>query len=148
MLAPQVTAPQLSLLEAALAGMDRVDAFIMMRAHRSPGNVFEEAERAWNKRQAAILDKIQQQQQQQAAAGAGWSTNRGFGFQGFADLFKQHVEYRGKREGGEAMGGGAGGNVQDPEGRKIAHLAASAARAARLWRMYNSSKAPNKVIAG
>jgi hypothetical protein len=41
----QVTSPQLSMLESALENMDRVDAFIMLRNHRSPGNVFEEAHR-------------------------------------------------------------------------------------------------------
>lgn len=41
----QVTSPQLSLLEATLASMDRVDAFIMMRQQRAPGNVFAEANR-------------------------------------------------------------------------------------------------------
>jgi hypothetical protein len=41
----QVSSPQLSLLEATLASMTRVDAFIMMRQQRSPGNVFEEAAR-------------------------------------------------------------------------------------------------------
>jgi hypothetical protein len=41
----QVSSPQLSLLEATLASMTRVDAFIMMRQQRSPGNVFEEANR-------------------------------------------------------------------------------------------------------
>lgn len=40
-----VTPPQLNLLEGALAGMERVDAFIMLRACRSPGNVFHEAAR-------------------------------------------------------------------------------------------------------
>lgn len=33
------------MLETALENMDRVDAFIMLRNHRSPGNVFEEAHR-------------------------------------------------------------------------------------------------------
>jgi hypothetical protein len=33
------------MLEATLEAMDRVDAFIMLRNHRSPGNVFEEAAR-------------------------------------------------------------------------------------------------------
>jgi hypothetical protein len=41
----QVSSPQLSLLEATLASMTRVDAFIMMRQQRSPGNVFDEAAR-------------------------------------------------------------------------------------------------------
>lgn len=40
-----VTAPQLALLEAALAGMERVDAFLLLRNARPPGNVFHEAQR-------------------------------------------------------------------------------------------------------
>jgi hypothetical protein len=44
-LTKQVTSPQLSMLETALESMERVDAFIMLRNHRSPGNVFEEAHR-------------------------------------------------------------------------------------------------------
>jgi hypothetical protein len=55
----QVSSPQLSLLEATLASMTRVDAFIMMRQQRSPGNVFEEANRCGR-----------QQQQQQRVIGA------------------------------------------------------------------------------
>ncbi|KAF8059114.1 DJC76 [Scenedesmus sp. PABB004] len=133
----QVTSPQLALLEAALAGMARVDAFVMMRCHSAAGNVFEEANRAWLKRQARAAALREQAEFSVAGGGAG----------GWASLFGQHVEMR--RPG--AAPGGAGGADdgdaagRDPARRRVAELAGAASRAMRRWRQYSRVAAAQKA---
>eukprot|EP00882_Tetradesmus_deserticola_P002356 GHRQ01002514.1.p1 GENE.GHRQ01002514.1~~GHRQ01002514.1.p1 ORF type:complete len:364 (+),score=150.51 GHRQ01002514.1:179-1270(+) len=133
-----VSSPQLSLLEATLASMTRVDAFIMMRQQRSPGNVFEEAERAWRKRQAKFAEL---RQQRDGAASGGNSSSGG----GWSSFFSQHVEMKGASSSSNSGNGGsagAGGDVDDgssndPARRKVAALAAAASRAMRRWQLYH-----------
>ncbi|KAF6253685.1 hypothetical protein COO60DRAFT_397361 [Scenedesmus sp. NREL 46B-D3] len=134
-----VSSPQLSLLEATLASMTRVDAFIMMRQQRSPGNVFEEAERAWRKRQAKFA--ALRQQRDYAASGNSSSSSSGGGWSSF---FSRHVDMKGASSnddsgfaGAGAGAGGDDGSSSDPARRKVAALAAAASRAMRRWQLYH-----------
>lgn len=134
-----VTTPQLSLLEVALSNMGRITVSTMMRFGRSGGDVFKEAQVAWQKRQASIAQRRQEAQRAADSPGFGWS------------FFNQNVEYRksGADEfGGNGNGSGAGGGrARDAKGdRKIADLAAAAATAARLWRHHQGGKKSLKAL--
>jgi hypothetical protein len=153
--APQVSAPQLSLLEAALARMERVDAFLMLRAHRSPGNVFEEARIAWQKRQATIAHM--RREQAFAAAGGGGGGGDGGGASGWVSFWSQHVEVKGSgRPGGggsarpgspaDAGGGDAQSALRDPAARRVAELASAASRVLRRWQQYQRLVRPPKAL--
>ncbi|GIM15286.1 hypothetical protein Vretimale_18123, partial [Volvox reticuliferus] len=52
-----VSLPQLSLLEAALSRMGRIEVSVMQRFGRSGGNVFQVAYKAWEQRMAAIQER-------------------------------------------------------------------------------------------
>lgn len=149
-----VSSPQLSLLETALARMDRVDAFIMLRNHRSPGNVFDEANRAWQKRQAHIA-AIRKQHEYSMQGSS--SSSGSFFSSGWASFFSQHVEFKSStstaysdsnshqdsssREYEES-------HSEDPNKRHIAGLAAAASKAMRRWRLHHSvvTAAAQKVL--
>eukprot|EP00879_Flechtneria_rotunda_P006831 GHRR01007176.1.p1 GENE.GHRR01007176.1~~GHRR01007176.1.p1 ORF type:complete len:277 (+),score=102.75 GHRR01007176.1:433-1263(+) len=146
-----VTSPQLSLLETALAGMGRVDAFIMLRNHRSPGNVFEEANRAWNKRQANIA--ALRQQHDYAAAGGGSSSNSVSS--GWMSFWSQYVEIKSPESAATDGYSGYGPYADDEaasqnpaQSRRVADLAAAASRAMRRWKVYHKVNSKQKVLTG
>mmetsp|Transcript_13920 Transcript_13920/g.30057 ORF Transcript_13920/g.30057 Transcript_13920/m.30057 type:complete len:348 (-) Transcript_13920:530-1573(-) len=125
-----VTLPQLNLLESALSTMSRVEVYIMQRYGRSAGNVFQEAFRAWEKRQAFIAASIGRDMaaRQQAKPRIDWS------FWGTGSLEREEREGEHQEQ---EQAAGAGGPAQ----KRIANLAAAAARSARMWRAYTQSKA-------
>uniref|UniRef100_A0A383W798 J domain-containing protein n=1 Tax=Tetradesmus obliquus TaxID=3088 RepID=A0A383W798_TETOB len=139
-----VSSPQLSLLEATLASMTRVDAFIMMRQQRSPGNVFEEANRAWQKRQSRMAALREQREYAVSGASSNGSSSSGGGWSSF---FSRHVDFKGASSSSSSSSGGfagAGvggdgddGSSKDPARRKVAALAAAASRAMRRWQLYH-----------
>ncbi|PNW86995.1 hypothetical protein CHLRE_02g104500v5 [Chlamydomonas reinhardtii] len=125
-----VTLPQLSLLEAALGTMSRIEVSTMQRFGRSGGNVFEVAYKAWERRMAAI-----EQRAAAAAAAAGGGKARvdwSFWTNGASLQYDEQAEERAA--------------VMDPEQRRIANLAASAARAARMWRLYSRSTGGRSLL--
>jgi ferredoxin len=134
----QVTSPQLALLEAALSGMQRVDAFLMLRQQRATGNVFDEAERAWQKRQA-VLAALRRQHEASVQS------------QGWAGIWSAHVEMRRPGDAGGVGGGGSddadAAAARDPARRRVADLAASASRAMRRWRAAAALSSPHKALA-
>lgn len=113
-----VSLPQLSLLDTALASMNRIEVSVMQRFGRSGGNVFEAAFRAWERRQAAINAK---------ARGTSNMVD-------WVNWTSASLQYE---EGAEERAA-----AQDPAQRKIANLAAAAARAARIWRFYSRRGGP------
>ncbi|KAG1665328.1 hypothetical protein FOA52_011741 [Chlamydomonas sp. UWO 241] len=113
-----VTLPQLSLLEAALAGMGRVEVFIMQRSNSRPiGNVFQEANRAWERRQEAI-----------AEAAARPRPKVDWAFWGSGSLERE------EREEAERS------SARDPVQARIAKIAVAAAKGALVWRAYLRSR--------
>ncbi|MEW5317646.1 MAG: hypothetical protein WDW38_008928 [Sanguina aurantia] len=140
-----VTLPQLSLLETALSSMPRIEVFVMRRQSRSPGDVFEEASRAWEKRQAAIAARMAPAPPQQQRSTTGWSFwGTGMGSTESRDTAgssSSSSKSGGSSSSGSGSGSSAGpGAGVDPDAKRIAALAASAARSARLWRMYSSNR--------
>lgn len=143
-----VTSPQLSMLEATLEAMDRVDAFIMLRNHRSPGNVFEEAARAWQKRQAAIATM---RAQQDFAAAGGNSNGSASGF-AWVSFWSQHVDFKSSSSSSSGSGSSSADdegdvfNFRDPAARRLVELAAAATKAMRRWNMYKRLHKPLKAL--
>eukprot|EP00775_Hariotina_reticulata_P001837 gene1837-2169_t len=144
-----VSSPQLSLLETTLAGMSRVDAFIMMRQSRSPGNVFEEANRAWNKRQANIA--AMRRQHEAAAAAANSSQAAAAANSSWNTFWSRYVDFQQPTDGPFAAGGTGqyssdDGALREPGARKVADLAAAAARAMRRWQVYHRVTTAQKAL--
>lgn len=130
-----VTSPQLSLLETALSTMNRVEVWIMQRSGRSPGNVFYEASRAWERRMSNILAAAEIRKHQQAASAAAKTAaaTTGWSFWGSGSPTGS----------GASMDDDTSKNTSSnntASGRQIAGLAAAAARTARLWRSYHKNK--------
>lgn len=119
-----VSTPQLSLLEAALSTMARVEVYIMMRYGRSTGeDVFQIASKAWEKRMEKYRRKAEQI------------------FDWGSLSFRERSAMEGE-EGEPHM------QPQDKESRRIANLAAAAARAARLWRSSERAVVVRGLIGG
>ncbi|KAG2482476.1 hypothetical protein HYH03_018583 [Edaphochlamys debaryana] len=121
-----VSLPQLSLLEAALASMARIEVSVMQRFGRSGGNVFAIAAKAWERRMAAIEARAA------AAAGRTETVDWSFWTDGSSLQYDEEAERRKA--------------TMDPEQRRIANLAASAARASRMWRLYRRACASISLL--
>ncbi|KAI8477300.1 MAG: hypothetical protein J3K34DRAFT_381734 [Monoraphidium minutum] len=161
-----VTAPQLSLLEAAMERMERVAVWALMsNSGGGAKDVFNEASIAWEKRQAAVRARMEAESSR--ASWAKWSWAKGFeGFNDAGGAAGGAGRYSNSNSGGdysgyasagsgtddggsgtddEAFGGGGGGR----ERQRIARLAARAARAARQykqWQEMNASR--NRALLG
>ncbi|GLC69242.1 hypothetical protein PLESTF_000806200 [Pleodorina starrii] len=124
-----VSLPQLSLLEAALSRMGRIEVSVMQRFGRSGGNVFQVAFKAWEQRMAAIQERAAA-----AAAAADGRTRVDWSFwtNGASLQYDEEAETRAA--------------ALDPEQRRIANLAAAAARAARMWRFYNQATGAGRAL--
>ncbi|KIY92649.1 hypothetical protein MNEG_15314 [Monoraphidium neglectum] len=146
-----VTAPQLSLLEAAMEKMERIAVWALMAGNGSGKDVFNEASIAWEKRQAAVRARLQEEETRAGWAKFSWSA-QSMGFAGFgrngaagANFYSQPRSNAGSAtsstDGGESDAGdgadpfgGAGGGGR--ERQRIAQLAARAARAARQYQQW------------
>eukprot|EP00877_Chromochloris_zofingiensis_P006742 jgi/Chrzof1/2320/Cz11g10260.t1 len=129
-----VTAPQLSLLEAAMAKMERVAVWALMSGGGGGKDVFTEASLAWEKRQADVRAKLQQQQDQSTWSGF-WSMS-GFGASAGSNMYDKASKAGSSTQSDTSSqsGGNYTGNVGGREGARIANLAAKAARASRQWK--------------
>jgi len=135
-----VSAPQLTLLEASMARMERVAVWSMMSGNGANVDVFNEASTAWQKRFQRIQDR-------RAAAvpsppdprsGGSWADGlwrnmrdsgvnmRGASGSQYYDAAKEQAERQANED--QPVDGKAAG--------RIASLAARAARASRTWRVY------------
>eukprot|EP00197_Chlamydomonas_leiostraca_P007222 CAMPEP_0202865680 /NCGR_PEP_ID=MMETSP1391-20130828/6292_1 /ASSEMBLY_ACC=CAM_ASM_000867 /TAXON_ID=1034604 /ORGANISM="Chlamydomonas leiostraca, Strain SAG 11-49" /LENGTH=356 /DNA_ID=CAMNT_0049545545 /DNA_START=139 /DNA_END=1210 /DNA_ORIENTATION=+ len=138
-----VSLPQLSLLEAALAVLPRVEVFILQRSgNRAAGNVFNEAFKAFERRRAAHIAAKARAAGATAAAAAS-AVSRSSGITVDLNFWMNREAAAGARDATTASSGtgqDSGGSSQgDGDTRRIAGLAAAAARAARLWRQYGGS---------
>lgn len=168
-----VTAPQLSLLEAAMAKMERVAVWALMSNNGGGKDVFTEASISWEKRQAAVRQRLQEEQA--TKSWAKWSWASGFGGWGGsgaaagANFYAQAQEARRRGgasgassatssfDGGSSSGfdsdGGSGydsgyetdggGGGAAPGSRERQRVASLAARAARAARQYKAMQEMN-----
>ncbi|GIL54085.1 hypothetical protein Vafri_9641 [Volvox africanus] len=127
-----VSLPQLSLLEAALSRMSRIEVSVMQRFGRSGGNVFQVAYKAWEQRMAAIQERAAAASAAAAAADGRGRVDWAFWVNGASLQYDEEAEQRAA--------------ALDPEQRRIANLAASAARAARMWRLYNQATGAGRAL--
>lgn len=123
-----VTTPQLSLLEAAMARMERVAVWNLMGGggNRINTDVFTEASLAWTKRQAEIRAR-------RDVAQAGWTF---FGSMVQFDEGSSGSRFYEQAGGARTRAEQAAASGGDRETRSVASLAVRAARAARTWKRY------------
>ncbi|KXZ46387.1 hypothetical protein GPECTOR_44g62 [Gonium pectorale] len=133
-----VTAPQLSLLETAMARMERVAVWSLMGGAGANKDVFTEASLAWTRRQSDIRQRVAEAAPQQPqAAPTGWSFwNNTVSFNGATGsrFYRDANQKRQQQQASSSGAGSSGGG--DRESRGVAELAARAARVARTWRRY------------
>jgi curved DNA-binding protein CbpA len=115
-----VSLQQLQLLEAALASMSLVDVFVMQRSGKSPGNVFQEASRRWEKRRGS---NARGDGQGNSSAKIDW------------DFWSPSSKESADPEPEGKPSGSSRGDL-----KRISKLAAIASRAMRLWRMRKESE--------
>ncbi|KAG2425743.1 hypothetical protein HYH02_014959 [Chlamydomonas schloesseri] len=151
-----VTAPQLNLLESAMARMERIAVWSMMGGSGMGANkdVFVEASYAWNRRQSEIRARVAEAAASYSRAAASkaqpakktgwgfWNNAVEFGAAAGSQFYSDASQARAKKQQQEqADGGGVSG---DRESRAVAGLAARAARAARTWRRYQDVAAASR----
>jgi hypothetical protein len=96
----------------------------------------QEAQRAWAKRRIALLQ--QREDAQRAASPSGWAFWGGAAPGRYTD--SRDTGSGAGSDGAGSAGAGAGGRAGG-EGRRIADLAAAAARAARMWQRHKEDGA-------
>ncbi|GAX75131.1 hypothetical protein CEUSTIGMA_g2575.t1 [Chlamydomonas eustigma] len=155
-----VSAPQLSLLEASMARMERVAVWSLMSGGGANVDVFNEASIAWEKRYAAMQNRRDVMQAATTGPSSGVQNENGNngsgGLGGFWGRMSNTVVYESasgsrmyeqaararkaeqqqqqQQRGGDAFTGS--GSLGPKEARGIASLAARAARASRTWKVY------------
>jgi len=151
-----VTSPQLSLLEASMARMERVAVWSLMSGGGGGRDVFTEASMSWEKRQVQVRARLQQQKdsarmQQYGEAGWGGWWGSTVGAAAGANMYAQAARASrsassssrsspsGSWDGGDSSSydsfdEGQEGSGLGKEGQRIAALAAKAARASRAWK--------------
>ncbi|KAG2444273.1 hypothetical protein HXX76_001030 [Chlamydomonas incerta] len=151
-----VTAPQLNLLESAMARMERVAVWSMMGGSGMGANkdVFVEASYGWQRRQSEIRQRVaeataaasyKQASSKPAAAAkksgwAFWNNAVDFGAAAGSQFYNDANTARAKKQQDQQQTAGNG----DRESRAVAGLAARAARAARTWRRYQDVAAASR----
>ncbi|GIL55919.1 hypothetical protein Vafri_11382 [Volvox africanus] len=141
-----VSGPQLSLLETAMARMERLPVWTMMSGAGANKDVFTEASLAWTRRQSDIRQRVETAMAPQASASAStawsfWSNAVSFGGATGSRFYREATQARQKQQQQEAKGAAG---VGDRESRGVADLAARAARAARTWRRYQDVAAASR----
>ncbi|PNW87993.1 hypothetical protein CHLRE_01g009900v5 [Chlamydomonas reinhardtii] len=151
-----VTAPQLNLLEGAMARMERIAVWSMMGGSGMGANkdVFVEASYAWQRRQSEIRRRVAEATssaaysapRQPAAKKAGWGFWNNaveFGAAAGSQFYNDANSARAKKQAQQQEQQQTTGNG-DRESRAVAGLAARAARAARTWRRYQEVAAASR----
>ncbi|GIL76600.1 hypothetical protein Vretimale_8875 [Volvox reticuliferus] len=142
-----VSGPQLSLLETAMARMERLPVWTMMSGAGANKDVFTEASLAWTRRQSDIRQRVETATAQRTSPSAStawsfWSNAVSFGGATGSRFYRDATQARQKHQQQEANGAGGPG---DRESRGVADLAARAARAARTWRRYQEVAAASRT---
>ncbi|GLC42491.1 hypothetical protein PLESTB_001104000 [Pleodorina starrii] len=138
-----VSGPQLSLLETAMARMERLPVWTMMGGAGANKDVFTEASLAWTRRQSDIRRRVQAATASTTTGWSFWNNAVNFGGATGSRLYRDATQARQKQQQQQQQEGSAAG-AGDRESRGVADLAARAARAARTWRRYQEVAAASR----